>query len=411
MSLPGGGARSPGDTLYFDRQTWRALRAAAAREGPRRRAYFAATQAVLGAARGVVSLGRRLDDLFYPGYSRVAVRRPVFIYASPRSGTTVLHRLLGLDEARFTHVKLYQTILQSVTLTRAVEAVGALDPLLGGRLGRALDAVDSRFFGGWRDVHPMGLRQAEEDEMYFLLSLLSPGAVLFYPWIGALERAFWLDRVEPPARRAVMEDVRAGIQRHLYAAGAGRTFLDKSVLLPGRIEAMLETFPDARFIYLVRNPYDAIPSFVSMFSSVWRALWPERPRATPETRALAELAIEYYRSGLAVRGRLSQDRCFVLRYEDLVLAPRRQVERIYAHFGWEISDDFAARLAEQDGELRSYRPRHRYALEEYGLTRREIRAALPAVFEEFGFDRGLAEPEPAEDPWAEPQPADPGGAE
>jgi len=397
--------------LYFDRQTWWAIRAAAADEGPRRRAYFAATQAVLLAARGVASFGRRLDDRLCPGYAQVPVERPVFIYASPRSGTTYLHRLLGLDEARFTHVKLYQTILQSVTLTRAVEAAGSLDPWLGGRLGRILDAVDARCFGGWRDVHPMGLRQAEEDEMYFVFSLLSPGAVLFYPWAGALERAFWLDRVEPAARRAVMEDFRTGLQRHLYAAGVGRTFLDKSVLLPGRIEAMLETFPDARFIYLVRNPYDAIPSFVSMFSSVWRALWPERPKAAPETRALAQLAIEYYRSGLAVRRRLSPERFFVLRYEDLVVAPRRQVERIYAHFGWEIGDDFAARLAEQDGEMRSYRPRHRYALEEYGLTRREIRASLSEVFDEFGFDPELAEPESVEDPWAEPQQADPGGAE
>ncbi|HOU93797.1 MAG TPA: sulfotransferase, partial [Polyangiaceae bacterium] len=370
--------------MYFDWQTWWTLRDAAAEDGLRRRAYFAATQAILLAARGVASLGRGLDDLLVPAYARVEVRRPVFIYASPRSGTTYLHRLLGLDEARFTHVKLYQTILQSVTLTRAVEAVGALDPRLDGRLGRALDAIDARCFGGWRDVHPMGLRQAEEDEMYFVLSLLSPGAVLFYPWLGALERAFWLDRVEPAARRAVMADFRSGIQRHLYAVGGGRTFLDKSVLLPGRIEAMLETFPDARFIYLVRNPYDAIPSFVSMFSSIWRALWPERPKATPETRALAQLAVEYYRSGLAVRRRLSDERFFVLRYEDLVAAPRRQVERIYAHFGWEIGDEFATRLNEQEGEMQSYRPRHRYALEEYGLTRGELRAALAEVFEEFG---------------------------
>ena len=122
--------------MYFDWQTWWTLRDAAAEDGLRRRAYFAATQAILLAARGVASLGRGLDDLLVPAYARVEVRRPVFIYASPRSGTTYLHRLLGLDEARFTHVKLYQTILQSVTLTRAVEAVGALDPRLDGRLGR-----------------------------------------------------------------------------------------------------------------------------------------------------------------------------------------------------------------------------------------------------------------------------------
>ncbi|MEM6704121.1 MAG: sulfotransferase, partial [Acidobacteriota bacterium] len=39
-------------------------------------------------------LGFLLDELFYRGYRRVRIERPLFILGLPRSGTTHLHRTL-----------------------------------------------------------------------------------------------------------------------------------------------------------------------------------------------------------------------------------------------------------------------------------------------------------------------------
>ena len=57
-----------------------------------------------------VALGRLLDHIFFPGFRQQVVWTPVFIVAAPRSGTTLTQRLLSLDEERFVHMKLYQTI-------------------------------------------------------------------------------------------------------------------------------------------------------------------------------------------------------------------------------------------------------------------------------------------------------------
>jgi hypothetical protein len=392
--------------MYLDRPTWQALHRAAKNDGPRSRRYFYATQAALFFARWCIGAGRRLDDLLYRRYATVEIGAPVFIFAAPRSGTTFLHRLLALDRERFCTVRLYETILQSITWVRLVQAIGRLDSRLGGPLARLVAAVDARCFSGWRDVHPMGLGQEEEDEAFFVFSLLSPGTLVFYPWVDAQQRAAWLDRVEPEARAAVMSDVRGALQRHLFASGRGRTFLDKSVLLASRLDAMLDAFPDARFIHLVRSPYEAIPSFVSMFSAVWRAVWPELSRSGPETRALADLGIEYYRRGLSVRERVSPERLVVLRYDDLIADPRREIARIYEHFGWSLSPTFAARLAAQlePGPRRS--TAHRYTLEEFGLSRRQIREALPEVFLEHGFGGASSESEEAEQVRTKDEPAD-----
>src|SRR4051794_24091992 len=57
-----------------------------------------------------VSIARWLDPVFYPAFEHTAVTAPVFVIATPRSGTTFLHHLLSLDDERFVSFKLYQTL-------------------------------------------------------------------------------------------------------------------------------------------------------------------------------------------------------------------------------------------------------------------------------------------------------------
>ncbi len=372
--------------MYLDRTTLRALRELSFSGIRGGRRFFILSQGIFLGVRSLIAAGRRLDDLLYPAYAKQAVDQPVFIFAPPRSGTTLLHRLLSQDEERFTHLRLYHTLLQSVSMTRAVERIAALDRPLGGALSRALEWADATFFGGWRDIHPMGFNQAEEDEGFLIFSLLSPGAFVFYPWVNDLPRAAWLDIAEESVRRSVMAEYRSSVQRHLFANGSGRTWLNKTVLLAGRFESVTETFPDARFIYLVRSPYETVPSFVSMFTTFWRRFYPEMPTDSLQARQVAQLAIEYTKKTLEMRSRLGADRYLVVRYEDLVADPKMTVEKIYDHFGWEAGASFLRRLDAQIATARQYRPRHEYSLERYGLSRRAIYDELRSFFDEFGFD-------------------------
>ena len=55
--------------------------------------------------RIVVRVGHVVDDLFFRGYQQQTVQAPLYIVTFPRSGTTFLHRLMCLDEERFTFLK------------------------------------------------------------------------------------------------------------------------------------------------------------------------------------------------------------------------------------------------------------------------------------------------------------------
>src|SRR6185437_8102760 len=69
--------------------------------------FFTALFAVMWMA---VTIGRMLDFVFFPRFCRQSVRQPVFIIAPPRSGTTLLQKLMSLDEERFVYSKMYQLI-------------------------------------------------------------------------------------------------------------------------------------------------------------------------------------------------------------------------------------------------------------------------------------------------------------
>jgi hypothetical protein len=60
----------------------------------------------------------------------------------------------------------------------------------------------------------------------------------------------------------------------MYVLGPDKQFLCKSVMSTGRLMILRELFPDVKVIYLVRNPYEAVPSFIKMFTSSWKVISP-----------------------------------------------------------------------------------------------------------------------------------------
>ena len=74
----------------------------------------------------VVALGRALDHVFFPGFRRQKIRRPVFIIAPPRSGTTFLQKLLAQNREVFAPVLMYQTIFPSIFLQKIILGIANL---------------------------------------------------------------------------------------------------------------------------------------------------------------------------------------------------------------------------------------------------------------------------------------------
>jgi hypothetical protein len=196
------------------------------------------------------------------------------------------------------------------------------------------------------------------------------------------------------------------LRRHLYASGGERAFLNKNALFAPRLRTMFERFPDARFVYLVRHPFDAIPSFLSMFHSKWSAHSPEIGTDSPEARALARLAVDYYRYALDCRKFIPEEQFITLRYDELVANPRATIEALYPRLGLDMDSSFRARLHAELAAHHGFSSSHSYSLEQFGLSEEEVFLELKDIFAEFGF----TPPERRRDPTIHDLPARGGGS-
>src|SRR5262245_46582591 len=97
----------------------------------RRWAYVLFFSALFLMFLAFVAFGRALDFLLFPGFKRQPVAQPVFIIAPPRSGTTLVQRLFSLDQDRFVHLKMYQTIFPAVCFQKLFNGIAWLDRTLG----------------------------------------------------------------------------------------------------------------------------------------------------------------------------------------------------------------------------------------------------------------------------------------
>jgi omega-hydroxy-beta-dihydromenaquinone-9 sulfotransferase len=352
----------------------------------RRWAYVLGFSALFLLFLAVVAFFRALDHVFFPGFKRQAVDRPVFIIAPPRSGTTLVQNLLSLDSDRFVHLKMYQTIFPSVTAQRFFRALTTLDRWVGRPGARLLGWAEQRWFGGWDDMHKMRLNQPEEDDALFLYAFASEAIYMLFPFVDELWEAGFPDALPPEARRRLMAYYRSCLQRHLYANGPTLTLLSKATQSSGTVESLRDEFPDARFITIVRHPYRSVASHVSLFVPVWQAHSPEIAKDGPVAKSYARLAVEWYKHLFRFRSRIEPSRYHCIDYRALVDNPRATIEQVYAQFGWNVSDSFRSRLDAATQRQRGFKSKHEYSLEEFGLSREWIQSELGEIMSFYHLD-------------------------
>lgn len=339
-----------------------------------------------------VWVGLFFDTIRFRNYRREPVDSPVFIIGNPRSGTTFLHRLLSRDIKRFSTMQMWEILIApSITQRKVIEGLAtALQ-----RMGRWFSERLARVEDGWHQknvMHDVSLREPEEDD-YLLLHIWS--ALTIGLSAGILQEAipytYFDSKLPVKERTRIMAFYKSCVQRHLHCDRVcrnrpGRQYLAKNPALSPKVDTVFATFPDARFVYLVRNPLEVIPSYVSMMMFSWRVLG--IPLNDNRLRDyIIDMAHHWYRYPLEILDRGPENSSIIIRYDDMVRDPGRTVKEIYDRFDFKVSPEFTEVLAAETARARRYKSRHRYVLHELGLSRDMILSEFKIVFERFGFDQ------------------------
>jgi len=261
---------------------------------------------------------RHLQDLIWGRQLREmeVAYAPLFIIGHWRAGTTLLHELLTLDQ-RHTYPTTYECFFPHHFLLTE----------------RYFTRLFRFFLPSQRPMDNMAMAWDRPQEDEFALCNLgqpSPYWTIAFPNCRPQYPTYFdLENVPPEALHR-WEQCFLRFLKQLTVRNPKRIVL-KSPTHTYRLKALLDLFPNALFVHIVRNPYVVFPSTVRM----WQSLYLDQGLQNPKFEGLEDYVFDnflhMYDKLEETRSLVDASRFYELRYEDLVKDPIKQVGAIYEH--------------------------------------------------------------------------------
>ena len=317
-----------------------------------------------------LQVGYWLDELFFPAYHQQNLESPLFIVGNFRSGTTFLHRLLLQDE-RFTGIRTWEIYFApSISYRRFFRFVGRFSRMIGSPIRKLIKRFDQSL-NDYSYMHKTGMRQFEEDShlFYHLWSSYNLFALFPFPEL-AWQYIYYDQQVPRDQREREFDYFRNLLQRHVYCYG-GKTYISKNPDFSPMVETILETFPEARFINIVRDPRRVVPSTINMWANHWHTFGSPRENYPLRDVLLEHIQHWYVYPHQKLRD-LPPDRYAVIDFAEFVRDPHQVIERVYDQFQLPLSPAFEQVLIEQTIRSQNYQSSHDYSLEAMGIREESI---------------------------------------
>ncbi|MDB6147696.1 MAG: hypothetical protein JWO45_1360 [Spartobacteria bacterium] len=304
-----------------------------------------------------------------PGIAAGKITQPLFIVGLPRSGTTLLHTLLSVDALHRAPL-IWEIMSPSPPTTKRMRA----------RIRHARRSLAQlRWLAPtFRRVHALGAELPQECIGLMSPSMLSDQFDTMYRVPSY--RAWFLKQDLLPAY-----EYHHRFLQHLQNRGEGRRWILKAPAHMFAIPALLAVYPDAVFVQVHRDPLDAIVS-VSSLISILRSVFSEQVDPCEVGRDALRYWSETLAKFLQKRDRFSSDRIFDLNYRDIRRDPVAAVRRLYAHFGWEFTNDaehhMRSTLANQPRVENGF---HCYNATQFGLESETVKSHFADYCQRFGL--------------------------
>jgi hypothetical protein len=296
---------------------------------------------------------------------------PIFVIGHWRSGTTLLHELLVLDE-RNTYPNTYDCFASSHFLVSAALFRPALKGLMPKQ--RPMDNMAA----GWDNP--------QEDEFALCnlgMGMRSPYMTIAFPNRPPQDQDYFDLQNLPPRQRACWQRGLLWFLKCLTVRSP-RTIVLKSPPHTFRVKVLLEMFPKARFIHIVRNPFVIFPSTINL----WKRMYRNDGLQVPTYDGLDEHVFATFARMYEV---FERDRSLIppgqlseVRYEDLVAEPLRQMERIYGELHMGEFERVQPKMAAYFAEKADYKT-NRYQLPA-DLAEEVVRRWGP-YFDRYGYSK------------------------
>ena len=319
-----------------------------------------------------------LDFILIPEFEKAKVKEPIFIMGVNRSGTTFFHKLLAKSN-QFSTSKTWDLILPSLSLRKLLSILSYTLTYL------KIDQIEKKNKG-----HQVKLDNIEEDEMLLFIHKLDSLWVSnhFIPWLkfDSNTKEF-IKHVYRDNSKNENRNIRSMLfckdffQRQAFL-NKNKSHLSKSNPFIFKIDSVLKVFPDAKFVFLVRDPLETIPSYFSLQENVkFGNLLTSDEMKLLRNETYAEI-IEWYKETEKVKSKLVKKQFITLTYPQITGDLENSISLFYKFIGKKMTKKFQKQVSDYAGK--KYTKKHQNkTIEDYGFTKKQILSDFDFVYQKY----------------------------
>lgn len=256
---------------------------------------------------------RRIKAISFEG------KEPVFILGHWRSGTTFLHYLMAKDPA-LGYLCNYQAYVFNIALLSS----------------KRVRYLTKPFFPKTRPMDNVKLSPftpAEEDQPLSTFSVCTAIQTFFFPQDRVYFDKYNIFKNVSAKEKAQWQKDYTYLVKSIALYNNNKRLVLKSPHNTSRVKELLELFPNAKFVFIHRDPYVTYNSMVHLFNKVIKT----QLLQDISDDEIKELIIYMFRETLnkyiAERDLIPKGNLVEIAYDDLDIQPMEQMEMIYSKLG------------------------------------------------------------------------------
>ena len=321
----------------------------------------------------------KFDWFFYPFKLNKKIKKPILIVGNPRSGTTFIHRYLS-NNGIGAGSRLYQMVFTSIILQKLIKPILPI-----------LEKVSPAKFHS-DEVHKTSLNAIETDDPSLLFRFFD--GFFLYAFILSWSKEDLLDWFQPKIRDNSKRDFNwlDTMWRRTLISSKSDRMVGKLFSISVNIPAFLKKFPDAKLLYMIREPLNVISSGLSLVTGVLDGVFgfwnlPEEKRQFYIDRlykALIELQLRFHDDW--INGKIDKNNVMIVKYDRMMSDFEGLMDDVLSFVDHEPCEELLDKIKETANKQRNYQSKHKYDLEKFGLSEEKIRKDCAKIYATFFND-------------------------
>jgi len=305
-----------------------------------------------------------------PAIADEVINEPVVIVGLPRTGTTMLHRILASDSRFFTPIW-FETRFPA---PKPDEDFRVKDSRIADAKAEVAGMLEAN--PDLASIHPLDAEAPDEEIMLLEQSFYSTMPPSFCSLPSYVK---WLESHDNTPGYEYLKRLLQALQWQKKQKGqSAERWLMKTPHHLHHMDVLFNVFPDATVVQSHRDPLETIPSIASFNTALWKLC-----ADSVDEKVVGEYSSKKFAKGMTDTMKVRQqhpDAVLDVHYVETIKTPFETIGKVYDFIGMPLTDEARAAMQQwQADNKREDRAQHQYTLEQFGYSE----ASLKALFNDY----------------------------